>query len=333
MAQTFLFIVYLVSLFGFSFVLIKSTDILIVSLKRLSTITKLGKYAATSIILGLATSLPEIFVGIVSALENRPSLSLGNVIGSNIADLSIVIGGAALLASSVKVQKNIINKDLIIAFAISALPVLFLFNKTLSQTEGFILILTYFFYNFFIIKNRHKKTNQQVKIVEQNYTLRIFNRFFPKSKSTQKLYRDLFLGIILLLFSADMIVKVSTKIAIGFNIPILFIGMFLVAIGTSLPELTFEIRTLKAGQSSMAIGNILGSIVVNSTLVLGLTSVLKPIVITNVSDYLLPFIFTIIIFSLFYLFIKSKQTLNRWEGLALIIIYVYFIILELLKRT
>jgi len=329
MAQAFLLTIYLIALFGFSFVLIKSTDILIISLKKLSQITKIGRYTATAIILGLATSLPELFVGIVSALEGRPALSLGNVIGSNIANLSLVIGGAAIVTGSFKVKKDILSKDLIIAFAIAGAPVLFLIDGTLSRVEGLILILVYLFYNLFLIRS-HRQKHQEIN--KESFVARIYRRLFPKDIDTRTLYRDLLFGIILLLFSADMIVKISTKIAVSFDIPILFIGMFLVAVGTSLPELTFEIRALSKGQSSMAIGNILGSIVVNSSLVLGVTSFLHPIKITLFSDYLLAFIFSLLIFAFFYVFVKTKQTLERWEGLALILIYLYFIFLEVLKR-
>jgi len=329
MSQAFLLTVYLIALFGSSFVLIKSTDILIASLTKISQITKIGRYTTTAIILGLATSLPELFVGIVSALEGRPSLSLGNVIGSNIANLSLVIGGAAIIAGSLKVKKDILNKDLIISFAIATLPVLFLIDGALSRVEGLILILVYVFYNLFLIRNRHQKHQD---IVKENFVTRIFRRLFPKDVNTRTLYRDLLLGIILLLFSADMIVKISIKIAVSFNIPIFFIGIFLVAVGTSLPELTFGIRALSKGQSSMAIGNILGSIVVNSSLVLGLTSFLHPITISRFNDYLLAFIFSLIIFSFFYIFVKTKKTLENWEGAVLILIYIYFILLEFLKR-
>lgn len=329
MDQALLITVYLIALFGFSFVLIKSTDILVVSLKQLAKVTKIGSYTITAIVLGLATSLPEVFVGIVSAIEGRSSLALGNVIGSNIADLSIVIGGAAIIAGNLKVKKDILNKDLAVSFFISALPLVFIIDKTLSRVEGLILILVYLFYNFFLFKNsRYEKPEE----IEENFLVRIYRRLFSKQIATKKLYQNLLLSIILLLISADMIVKISIKIAVGFNIPIFFIGIFLVAVGTSLPELSFEIQALKKGQSSMAIGNILGSIVTNSSLILGLTSLICPIKITLFSDYFLAFIFSILIFGFFYIFILSKKTLQAWEGVVLILIYIYFIVLEFFKR-
>ena len=91
-------IIYILLILMFSLLLVKSTDILVVNLKNFADDTGLGKFAVTTFLLALATSLPELFVGITSALEGTPNLSLGNVIGSNIADLSLVIGGAALVA-------------------------------------------------------------------------------------------------------------------------------------------------------------------------------------------------------------------------------------------
>ena len=130
---------YLALILFFSFLLIKATDILVVNLKGLSTRIGLGQFAVTTFLLALATSLPELFVGITSALEGTPNLSLGNIIGSNIADLSLVIGGAALFAGSVNVRGRFLNRDVFYAFLAGAAPMVLLFDKKLTRVDGLIL--------------------------------------------------------------------------------------------------------------------------------------------------------------------------------------------------
>ena len=139
-------IVYLVLILFFSFLLIKATDILVVNLKGFSTRLGLGQFAVTTFLLALATSLPELFVGITSALEGTPNLSLGNIIGSNIADLSLVIGGAALFAGAVNVRGRFLQRDVFYAFLAGAAPMVLLFDKQLTRVDGLILLALYGFY-------------------------------------------------------------------------------------------------------------------------------------------------------------------------------------------
>jgi len=135
---------YLVLIFFFAFLLVKATDILIVNFRALSLKTKLGKFALTSLILGLATSLPELFVGLSSAFNNQPILSLGNIIGANIANLSLVLGGAALVVGLINIKEGFIRRDIFYAFLAASAPMILLFDKFLSRIDG--LNLTCFLY-------------------------------------------------------------------------------------------------------------------------------------------------------------------------------------------
>lgn len=138
----------------------------------------------------------------------------------------------------------------------------------------------------------------------------------------------IFLGVALLLFAADMLVKVGTRIAVAVNIPLLLIGLLVVALGTSLPELAFELKAVREKETSMVFGDLLGSIVANGTLVIGLTSLIKPIKIQAFDEYLLATMAFVFAFGFFYFFIRTKKTLERWEGASLLVIYLIFVILE-----
>lgn len=316
-------IVHIIGLVFFSLLLIKATDILIVHLKLLARKTKLGGLFLTSLIIGLATSLPELSVGIASALEGFPNLSLGNIIGSNIADLSLIIGMAALIGGTLEIRDGSNASDLFHAFLAGAAPLLLLWDKSLSRIDGLVLISLYGFYNYLILNKRRKVLND-----EEGFTAGLIRRLHKNHAGQDVMY--VFLGLALLLFSSDMIVKLGISITQSLNVPILLVGLFLVAVGTSLPELAFELKTITRKESDMAMGNLMGSIVANGTLIIGVTALLHPIDIIAFSEYLIATIFFIITFFLFFIFVTTKHKLERWEGAVLIFVYIIFFILEII---
>jgi cation:H+ antiporter len=314
----------LILIFVFCFLLVKATDILIINFKALSQKTRLRQFALTGLILGLATSLPEFFVGLTSAFEGESILSLGNIIGANIANLSLVIGGAALMGGAVKVEGNFLRRDVFYAFLAATSPMLLLSDRILSRIDGLILLVLYVFYQLAIFNEQpgqdEKKEDKQERL------LRKFG-YAPIRKASKEV-AWIFFGIALLLFSADALVRIAVKFAAAFNISLLLIGLLVISVGTTLPELVFEIEALRKRQSNMAFGNLLGSIVANGTLIIGLVALISPIRIQNLNSYFLSTMAFLIIFGLFYLFIRTKRRLSRWEGLALLLVYLIFVVVE-----
>ena len=125
-----------------------------------------------------------------------------------------------------------------------------------------------------------------------------------------------------------MIVQFSLKLALVLNVPVIVVGLVLVSIGTTLPELALEIEAIRKHQSEMVFGNLLGSIVANSTLVVGTVVLISPITIKGFDEYLLATLVFIIAFGLFYFFVRTKRRLERWEGLVLLIVYLLFFLAE-----
>lgn len=320
-------LIYLALILLFSFALIKAIDILVVNLKSFSQVTGLGQFAVTTFLLALATSLPELFVGITSALEGSPSLALGNIIGSNIADLSLVIGGAALIGGTVGVHGIFLRRDVFYAFLAGAAPMVLLFDRNLSRVDGLILLALYGFYNFWVF-TEHYRELIATRGEQEGFIRRLIRRVNHRGTKTELAW--LFLGIALLLFSADMLVRIASRMAISLNVPLLLIGLFLVAVGTSLPELAFELKAVREKQSEMVFGDLLGSIVANGTLIIGITSLISPIRIRAFDEYLLATMAFVVMFALFYLFIRTKRKLERWEGAVLLGVYLLFVLLEFL---
>ncbi len=306
--------------------LIYSTSLIITSIKNLALKSRLGAYGITAFILAISTSLPELVVSIVASIEGNTSLVLGNIIGSNIADLSLVIGAAALLGGSLQVTGTILSRDIYLTGAAGFLPIFLIADGTLSRPDGIVLLVIYLVMITTFLRTHHRSLAQNALARSPLHRLLAT---ITSSHSKGSLFKFIF-GIGLLLLSSHYIVKLSTSLAQSSGLSALFIGLFIVSVGTSLPELAFEIKAVVNGQAKMALGDLLGSVVANSTLILGLAAIIRPLTLTHRG--LIPYglaigAFTLIYFA-FILFIKTKQKLQWWEGIILMLGYLIFALLE-----
>ncbi|PJA23033.1 hypothetical protein COX59_01460 [Candidatus Beckwithbacteria bacterium CG_4_10_14_0_2_um_filter_47_25] len=316
---------YLIGLIFFCWLLIKATSIVTGSLERLSRLLHLGQFAITSLLLAFATSIPELVVGVTAALEGRPSLSLGVVLGSNIANLSLVVGAAAILGGTLSVAGQWAKMDIFSVFLSGALPLILLMDGVLGRSDGLILLLVYVMYNYGVLKQKPADLSRPAG----RFKLTILDHSGLPTTRTDKLLAWLFFGVALLIFSADMIVKIAVSLAQNLNVPVLVVGMFLIAIGATLPELSIEARAIRQHKAGIVLGNLTGSIVVNSTLILSIVSLIAPIRLgAGKESYLLAAAVFGLMFLLFWYFVRSKMKLERWEGLILVVAYFIFAILE-----
>ena len=263
--------------------------------------------------------MPELFVGITSALAKNPALALGTVIGSNIVDLTLVIGIAIVLAKGISTESRLMRRDSFYMFFIAAIPIaLMLIGGKLSRIDGAILIAVFIGYFYFLIRERTKfRKELEDKIGRRDIVIAIFS---------------FIIGLFILFFSADYVVRYASLLAIDLFLPSILIGIFLVAVGTSLPELIFGTRAVLTKHPEMALGDIIGAVVVNSTLVLGVASLIYPIR----ADFILFFssaVFMIIIAFIFSTFVESGKKLYWKEGVSLIMLYVFFVMIEFYIKT
>ena len=304
------------------FVLIKSADWIIIALRRIAKTSKTGVFILSSLILAIGTSFPELSVGITSSLEKSSALALGVVLGSNIVNISLVAGLAALFAGRVYVHGGFIKKELGVAFLAGLAPLFLILDGSLNRVDGLILLAIYGAYASSFFKQRYEQISKEHR--EESFIYRFLRKFTHINGKTTREYGRLFIGIALLLFSADMIVKIATQLAESVGIPIFVIGLILLAIGTSLPEVVFSFRSLEDHEPSMFFGNILGSTIANSTLIVGISALIYPIVVFDPNEYLLAGGVYIVIAILFWYFVRSKMRLERWEAGVLVIIYILF---------
>ena len=306
--------------------LIYATSLIIRAIKSIARRSGLGAYGITAFILAISTSLPELVVSVVASFEGKTSLVLGNIIGSNIADLSLVIGGAAILGGSMHVMGIVLSRDIYLAGAAGFLPLFLIADGTLSRADGVVLLVIYGVMVATFLRSHHRSLADHAmgKVPIKRFLVAV-----ASSSGHIGVLRFL-VGVGLLLASSHYIVYFASALGQSTGLSALFIGLFIVSVGTSLPELVFEIRAVLSGQVKMALGDLLGSVVANSTLILGIASIINPLTLTDRG--LVPYglaigAFTLIYF-LFINFVKPKKRLDWWEGLILLGVYILFMLME-----
>lgn len=314
-------------LFGFGLILIMvlSSGMAVSIFEKLAHEIKINRLMMATVLIGFSTSLPELFVGLAAALRSQPEIALGNIIGANLANLSWIIGGAALVFGTIPVVGEYLKKELWITIGMSVTPLLLLSDGNLNRLDGIVLIFLYLLYVDRMIRNgssplKHLKVLGRKRVVHHLKT--------KMERLVQSIELILSLGILGL--SSGMLINLALKVSASLGVSLFWIGLIIIAIGTTLPELVLSFVASEKREVSLILGNILGSVVVNSTLILGLIVVISPIVYSDTLQRTIAGMFLVIVLGLFWLFTKSKHKLERWEGAVLVGIYAMFIGLQLM---
>lgn len=263
-------------------------------------------------IVSFATSLPELITSVRAALEGYPDLSLGNVIGSNIANLGFVLG-SVLLFSTINIQKSFYQFDWPVVFGVSLLLLYFIYDGNISQIEGVFLLLVLIAVMWYLIKFQPPVVADQLDETEV-------------VKSWGWIIVLVAFGSLGLAFGSQWLVKGAVGLARTFDVSERIIGITIVSIGTSLPELVASGMALVRKESGISIGNLIGSNLFNILTVLGVTAVIHPL---NVMDqHLLDVdIWVMIAFAFALLplvFVPKRLQLNWREGVILLVCYIAY---------
>jgi len=279
-------------------------------------------------IIGFGTSAPEMLVSAVAALEGTPNLAIGNAIGSNITNIALVLGVAAM-ATPLMVKSQILKREYPIMFAVMLLALLVMWDLKLNYVDGIILLVGLVFIMGWMVKvglNENKLSNNQVNdSTEQDPLESEFESEIPNLKLSIALFWLIF-GFVLLLASSKVLVWGAVEVAQFFGVSELVIGLTIVALGTSLPELAATVMSALKGEHDMAIGNIIGSNIFNLLAVIGIPALITPIVLEeNVlqRDFLSMIGISLVLFVLAYGF-RGNGRINRVEGFLLFSLYIAY---------
>lgn len=262
-------------------------------------------------IVAFGTSAPELLVSINAALKGSSDIALGNVIGSNISNISLVLGLSAVMYP-IAIHKSVLKLDYFFTLLTSLAFYFLAYNGVLSRLEGLVLFVFLIGLNFYFFKKIERVETDESK------------KGGRKSKFMVKAIGLLVLGVAGLYFGSDLFVDSAVIISENFGISQRVIGVTVIAIGTSLPELVTSIIAAWNKKTDIAIGNILGSNIMNVLAIIGITSIISPIV---VSDTFLKFDFLWMIGITLLLFpiLRTRRIISRVEGAVLVILYFAYI--------
>lgn len=294
-----------------SIVLIQSVKYFIDSSSRIAFFYNLSGYTISFFLVAIATSLPELTVGITSAIEGNPSLSYGNALGSNIALLTLVIGIPSIMGIALKTRSIIKSQDIYYTAFFTLLALGLALDGKLSKLDGIILLTSYLVYLVAIIRRGHPLEGLFMKLVNIN----IWKQIVIFSTS-----------LLLLLVSSEGIVTGAIRLSSNLGISIELVGLTLTAIGTSLPEIAYAISATRHRREDQILGDIIGSVVANSTLVLGATAIIAPIIIPNITINIVSAMAVLVSLILFLIFSKTRNEISKVEGFILISIYLVFLL-------
>ena len=267
-------------------------------------------------IVAFGTSMPEFFVSLTSALKGSADIAVGNVVGSNIVNALLILGLSAALAPIV-IDKETVKRDIPIAILASLLLTVFSLKGIITRLDAGILLVGLCVFMYLTLHNDKK---QKVPTVEAAFG------DAEKPKVEMTLFKMIALivgGLILLVVGSNIFVDSASDIALMWGVPESVVGLTIVAVGTSLPELLTSIVAARKGQSAMAIGNVVGSNILNIFAILGITGLITPLSSAGFT-YVDMFMMTGSMI-LVWLFSFTRYTIERWEGILLSLVYVAYV--------
>lgn len=305
--------------------LIKGGDLLVDGATAIARKAKVSEMVIGLTVVGFGTSAPELLVSLQAALEGSSGLAIGNVVGSNIANIALILGVSSMIIPCPTDKKTICIDAPFMVFSVIAFSLVAMTGTItrLAGIIGFLMLVAFVVWQ--IIDSRKKETAQETVAVAETMHLR-------------RAVMYLIVGAVMLVGGADFLIDGASKIArqIGENLGTpaeeieRIIGLTIVAVGTSLPELFASVMAAVKGKTDMAIGNIIGSVTFNILSVIGLSSAICPILNSDVgfmNDYIVMSALAIIL----WLFLRTRYILERWEGALLFVSYCGYIAATLMS--
>ncbi|MCD1293673.1 hypothetical protein CUJ83_01520 [Methanocella sp. CWC-04] len=286
--------------------LVKGSDILVDSASDIALSKGISIGVVGLSVVAIGTSLPELVIGIESSLEGYGDVALGNVVGSNIANICLILGICVLIRPIIAAP-GAFTEDIPVTMAAGSLLLLLSLDNVLSRADGMVLILATFIYFFWLFKKssgegllKEKEEKQKIKFIK---------------------YIMIVIGIVLTLAGGKLTVDSAIMISKSLGIQPYLIAITVIAIGTNLPELATGIIASFKNKGDLALGNSLGSICVNTLLIMGICAIINPIIVPDQMDIIFALLSIILLLPL----VIRGNILSRWEGIFLLIFYAIYL--------
>lgn len=286
---------------------------------------RLSQHVLGFIIVALISILPETFISINSALEGRPEFGLGTLFGSNVADLTLIFAILIIYARrGIKIESKVL-KDVHLYPFFLLLPLLFGLNGHYSRIEGIALILAGGIFYYMIFRHGVDASNEINTEEEERFKTLI--RLFQNKNDNLKYIFLLFFSMALLMLGSHFTVTSATSLAYSLKVTPILIGMLVVSLGTTMPELFYSLKSVKKGDDGLAIGDIMGSVLADATIVVGILSLISPFAFPVKIVYITGLFMLTASLVLVY-FMHSEKIITKKEGYALLIFWIIYAIVE-----
>lgn len=290
----------------------------ITAVERFSKALKLSSFAVSFLILGFFTSVSELSVGINAVWNNDPEIYIGNLIGASIVIFMMIVPLLAIASNGLKITREFQGFNLFISVIVIAMPVILSMDGQVDRNDSLITIVLYIFLLICIQMKRGILEN--VKTVSKSQSIKI-------SKELVKII----LGVIIIFFASKFVVTETLYFSEIFAISPFLISLLFIAIGTNIPELSFVVRSMFMKNNQVAFGDYVGSAAFN-TFLYGFLTLLynKTVYLSN--SYHISLLFLLVGLTIFYIVARSRHNISRIEGLLLLMLYIVFLMAELITR-
>ncbi len=292
-------------------VLIWGAEMIINQSERIALKFKIPEFIIGATLIALGTSLPEMAASIAASYNGKPDIAIANVIGSNILNITLVLATVFIISKKINPSRDFFAKDSTWALVPVLVFILMILDGLISRFDAVLLLLLMGAYLLFLLQDAKNIPEEDLEDLEEG------------TFTWAKVIPILFTGFVLVIVGAHFTVESASEIAKDFGISEWIIGIIMISLGTSLPELVVSISAATRGKVDMAIGNIIGSNMANTTVVLGAAALTSPMAI-NASAYIFD-IATMIVATLLLVFITANKLYNKSAGISLIIILGLFL--------
>jgi len=259
--------------------------------------------------------LPELFIGVRSAIKGVPELALGSIIGQNIILFTLSVAICTFILKEIVVESRTVRAGAVFALIAVTLPFVLLWDGVLSQTDGMILIGACLLYIYWLFSKEDHYVKKHSEIV-------------PRSSTLARDVAIILFGFLFVFLSAEGIIYAAENFSLHLGVPVTVFGLFAIGLGVALPETFFSITLASKGHSWMILGGLMGAIALSSTLVLGLVSVINPIEVVDMGAINVARFFLISSGIFFLFFVRTSNKITKKEAWFLLGIYLLFLFFE-----
>ncbi len=290
---------------------------LIRHLTQLAKFLGIKEFIIAFFVLGISVNLPNLFVDVGAALRGVPEIAMGDMIGGNLVDLTLVLALGTFFAKKyISTDSKMVQGSSIFTFFIALFPLVLLWKGSVTRVDGILLIATYFLYTLWVF-SKGDRFKQEFKRPVQ----------ISKTKLAV-ICLEILVILVMLLFVSQQIINYATAFAGQFGASLSLVGLLLVGLANCFPEIYLTIISIRKGHHGLVLGDLMASVIGAATLVFGVVALVRPFAIVDASHLLLGRIFLVIAAIFFLISVRSGSRLTKKEGMILLFIYITFLMSE-----